>query len=226
MDDVQEEDGGYSDDDLDALPADAFHELQENAIKSTQQQKPYDATPGSALRRPFTKPSVSLGGGIGGALFGGNATQQARVPAHAEPPSSDYGDFDDEMLDGEIYNAAEQPAIPIGNAVLRRAGGDSSQREEWRQRRYGGLPHSRGNEQQQYPHKILGDVNEYTHIGGNNASYNSRPPNELSQSQRGEDVESLQAQIQEVSLFLELFCVVTLTYLIAIAGTRDASARC
>ena len=200
MDDVQEEDDGYSDDDLDALPADAFHELQENAIRSTQQPNTHGKKHASAFHQPFPRTLVNLGGELGGSISGGFVTQQARAPAHIDPPSSDYGDFDDEMLDGEIYDATEQPAVSVlhSNTVLGRVAGDSTQREEWRQKRYGGPPQSLGDVGEQRAHKALGNVNGHNYIGDIKATYNGHPHDVSGSSQDRDDLESLQAQIQEV----------------------------
>ena len=101
-----EEDDGYSDDDLDALPVHAFQELQQDAIRSTQQPPAFQH-----YQAPSVKQSAQVAtfGNIGAFDrlsvddYGRNTQQQ---------PSSDYGDFDDEMLDGEIFDtAAEQPNL-------------------------------------------------------------------------------------------------------------------
>ena len=98
-----EEDDGYSDDELDELPVNDFHELQQEAIRSTQQPQ--------LVGRSY-HPHGNY-----------NATSNTRQSAHDElsvddnctsyphQPSSDYGDFDDEMLDGEIFDAAAPPSI-------------------------------------------------------------------------------------------------------------------
>ena len=98
-----EEDDGYADDDLDELPVNDFHELQQEAIRSTQQPQP--------VGRSF-HPHRNY-----------NATSNTRQTARDElsvddngtsyphQPSSDYGDFDDEMLDGEIFDAAAPQSI-------------------------------------------------------------------------------------------------------------------
>lgn len=200
MDEVQGDDG-YSDDDLDALPAAAFHELQENAIRYTQQPQNHASV--QPIHRPLTKPSTDLTRGIGGLSWGGLKSQQGHAPANPEPPSSDYGDFDDEMLDGEIFDAAEQPTVPVSrsNAALGRVAGDSTQREEWRQQRFGVPLHPRGYEEPRNPHKSQGEITMQNYIGVKNASYRGHQPDGMLLSQGGEDVESLQAQIQEVRLF-------------------------
>ena len=124
-----EEDEGYSDDDLDALPIDTFQELQQDAIRSTQQ-----VLASQQFQRPPVKQPVSINGGLGGfdrlslGQYGAGAQQL---------PSSDYGDFDDEMLDGEIFDtAAEQPSL-LGNHVnTHQPAGGSTQKEAWRHQGY------------------------------------------------------------------------------------------
>ena len=134
MEDLDAEDDGYSDEDLDALPAHAFHDLQENAIRSTQ-------NPVSEAHLP------TLDQLRGARTF--DAARFARAPVNGAPntsagrhapaqPSSDYGDFDDEMLDGEIIDAASQPALAarFENKAMEKKPGESTQREQWRQQRY------------------------------------------------------------------------------------------
>ena len=198
MDEVQEDDD-YSDDDLDALPADAFHELQENAIRSTQQPNTRrNGSPPTSAWIP-TKSTANLTGAFGGLPFGGVTSRPGHVPAHPEPPSSDYGDFDDEMLDGEIYDAAEEPALPISrnNTISAGVAGDGTQREGWRQQRYGAPPQFRGYKGQQPPRRIL-DLEMQDQKRAQNVSFSGHQPDEMHVHQGGEDVESLRAQVQEV----------------------------
>lgn len=140
MQEVEEGDG-YSDDDLDALPTDAFQELQENAIRSTQHIRSYDP-PGSPqnashvsvqtadLTNEFPNPIKGISNSGQPDPHGQNDPHQA---------SSDYGDFDSEMLDGEIFDAAEEPMVITGRegGVVGRPVGESTQREQWRQSRFG-----------------------------------------------------------------------------------------
>ena len=134
--------GGYSDDDLDALPVDAFHKLQQDAYTFTQQTNAIGSNvsywTGRETRSGIVK---SLG-----------AAQDQQNYAHAgNQPSSDYGDLDDEMLDGEILNVADQPAIITRNdgSVVARSAGESTQREQWRQQRYATHMPSHDNNNQQ-----------------------------------------------------------------------------
>lgn len=125
-----EEDDGYSDDDLDTLPVHAFQELQQNAIRSTQQpqvheqgQMPYPALVVVANGRLGISEQPSI------AANGNNYTHQ---------PSSDYGDFDGEMLDGEIFDATEQQSILLGESKPLRVADENAYMEPWTQREYGG----------------------------------------------------------------------------------------
>lgn len=150
MQEVDEGDG-YSDDDLDALPVDTFHELQQNAIRSTQPPEYHDD-----LAHPVGRP-VQLLGPAGRIADHGNVENASNTPitrTYAHQPSSDYGDFDDEMLDGEILDAAEEPVIITGRegGVVGRPIGESTQREEFRQQRFGETSRIRDYEWDQHPY--------------------------------------------------------------------------
>lgn len=126
MQELDEEDG-YSDDDLDALPVHALQELQQNAIRSTQKAGEY----GNA--------SYSARGAILGptGLAVGLGNYPSNTDNYTQQPSSDYGDFDDgmldeEMLDGEIIDAAEQS---MAISALGRAG-ERMHTEQFRQERF------------------------------------------------------------------------------------------
>lgn len=125
MQEVEEGDG-YSDDDLDALPFDAFHELQEKAIRSTQHII-NDEQPTLPLNTREFLPAVN-----------DNGSYNPYAQSNHQQASSDYGDFDSEMLDGEIFDAAEEPVIITGRegGVVGRPAGESTQREQWRQHRF------------------------------------------------------------------------------------------
>lgn len=127
MDGIDEDDG-YSDDDLDALPVHAFHELQQDAIRSTQQPHVFQDYQEPSVKH--SAPAVThghLGGFDRLAINGrGRGTQQQ--------PSSDYGDFDDEMLDGEIFDtAAEQPTLLQSQLDTLPPAGECISKESWRQ---------------------------------------------------------------------------------------------
>lgn len=143
-----DEDDGYSDDDLDALPVDTFHRLQDHAIISTQQ----GAGIGHASDLPAFKPHKGVSGALSGGLERLSVT--GRRPSlqdefdDPQHPSSDYGELDDEMLDGEIYNAAEGSGLDAVQAskAANIAYGVVTQRELWREPRYGGrsVPNNSG----------------------------------------------------------------------------------
>ena len=193
----------YSDDDLDALPDSTFQQLQENAFESTQQAaqgKPPTLPP--ATRPPKRTPAV-LAQGLERLSVGGPfpSFMSQRDSELVQLPSSDYGDLDDEMLDGEIYDTAEEPganAIQASRAASLPVGGESTQREQWRNQRYGTLPkHIHSNPPQapalaqirnefQGNHIKLGDVQETT--SDDDTLRPSRRP----------DIDALNAQILEV----------------------------
>ncbi|KAL6719912.1 hypothetical protein ACLMJK_001833 [Lecanora helva] len=134
MEGLGAEDDGYSDEDLDDLPAHAFHELQENAFRSTQH-------PISRPQLPTLDEFAKVRTGFNDESHRDalNGTSKSRNDHHTLlQPSSDYGDFDDEMLDGEIIDAASQPmlAARLENEPTNRQIGESTQREQWRQQRY------------------------------------------------------------------------------------------
>ena len=129
-----EEDDGYSDDDLDALPAQAFHELQEDAIRSTQQPRNFYEPIGPRVKQSVSAaPYSNLGGFDRLSLDNGSGTQNLL--------SSDYGDIDDEMLDGEIFDAAaEEPNLLQSHVNAQQPIAESTQREAWRHQRYANTP--------------------------------------------------------------------------------------
>ncbi|KAL8782948.1 MAG: hypothetical protein Q9213_005004 [Squamulea squamosa] len=141
---VQEQDD-YSDDDLDALPDGTFLELQEHAVVSTQQAaRPKSLALPSAARSQNRDPAIIAQGlerlSVGRAFQSSTSQRASKFP---HPPSSDYGDLDDEMLDGEIYDTAEEPGvnkIQASRAVSVPLGSESTPREQWRTQRYGTVP--------------------------------------------------------------------------------------
>lgn len=136
-----DEDGGYSDDDLDALPNDTFQRLQEHAITSTQQGPKRDNAPYPSAVRPQKKAPGALASGFERLSVDGDLGYQEDLD-FPHQPSSDYGDLDDEMLDGEIYDAAEEPGVNAIQAsrAANLSYGESTQRELWRKQRYGKPP--------------------------------------------------------------------------------------
>lgn len=206
-----EGDYGYSDDDLDALPDHAFDELQEHAVRSTQQPAAHARLP--ALRHQLRPEPVELAAECGQINAGGilgQRTDRRVLP----PPSSDYGDFDDEMLDGEVldgevFDGGEQAALQTdhdADAAGMQAG-DSTQREHWRHQRYGGLQPDIG--ASVLPAREQTTVNVPFTNGviprAQNSNVQTRKdilPKSLETSiqapQQDVDVESLQAQVQKV----------------------------
>lgn len=125
-----EEDDGYSDEDLDALPVHAFQELQQDAIRSTQQPQVHGQG-----QRSYPALNVVANGRLG-------TSKQPSIAAngnnYSHQPSSDYGDFDDEMLDGEIFDATEQQSILLEESKPQKAVDEIDYREPWIQQEYGG----------------------------------------------------------------------------------------
>ena len=126
-----DDDDGYSDDDLDEIPSNTFQQLQEDAIRSTQHA--------TGLHRPYL-PAPSHPQRLRQEREPANILQPAKSqPEDNNGPSSDYGDFEDEeMLDGEVYDAARDPPAPLaqGNIYRSQPMGESTQRELWRRDRF------------------------------------------------------------------------------------------
>ncbi|KAK0507497.1 hypothetical protein JMJ35_010020 [Cladonia borealis] len=193
MEDRAVEDEAYSDDDLDALPDHTFHELQENAFSSTQQPIARPQLP--ALRQPPRHDAPALAGGFGRLALAG-ASAHAGNPHEFQPPSSDYGDFDDEMLDGEIFDAAIDERV-----------GETTQREHWRQQRYG-LPPPDSRRPEQHTRQQRAAHMPGPNVAIPNAKYSDvqiRGPvqydtrNSISEPFQGvADVEALQAEVQKL----------------------------
>ena len=204
MDDPADEDDDYSDDDLDALPDNAFHDLQQHAIST---QKP---SLSAQVQLPTVQHSVGLASGLGRLSVKGSATV-ARSQA-IQTPSSDYGDFDEDMLDGEIFDAAEEPTLAARYEANThgKEPGEFSQREQWRLQRYGA--HQRNPkpaEKQQFVGRqgAIGvppyDDNDVGHmideIQRGEVTYLAKEDRAGPPPQEGVDVNVLQAQVQKVS---------------------------
>lgn len=207
MDDQAGEDDGYSDDDLDALPDHDFHELQENAIRLTQQPRDRHVSL-SNLKSPRAH---GIAGGLGRLSVGGKDSYNG-LPEEPHQASSDYGDFDDEMLEGEIFDAAEQPALVSrhDNRVIGHITSENTQREQWRQQRYGVPTHLA----YQGPHQTLRQKQEDQSVSNANSGLtnNRNKSTEESGGYQGQkglvtgapshvptDVDALQVQVQKVS---------------------------
>lgn len=204
MDDQAGEDDDYSDDDLDALPDNTFHQLQEHAIQSTQHP-----SLSAQVQLPSIRKSTGLAGGLGRLSVSRPVSHQHAFHA----PSSDYGDFDEEMLDGEIFDAAEEPALAAKYEAD--AGGEESdeysQREQWRLQRYGAHQRKAGSIEVQQRINQPGAVGVSFSSGNNPGGLNGTgqgggavysvnqiptgPP-----PQESAEVNALQAQVQKVGL--------------------------
>lgn len=193
----------YSDDDLDALPDSTFQQLQENAFESTQQAargKPL--TPPPAARPPKRTPAVLAQGlerfSVGGAY---PSFMSQRASELAQLPSSDYGDLDDEMLDGEIYDTAEEPganAIQASRAASLPAGGESPPRKQWPNQRYGTLPkHIHSNPPQAPAVAQMRNEFQGNHINPKIMEATTFDDDAVRPSRRP-DIDALNAQILEV----------------------------
>jgi hypothetical protein len=131
---------GFSDDDLDALPADTLEELEQTAARLTQHNSSrFDS---QALQQQLqqtyqTLPTLpSTRAQTGGFLGPGSRHQQ--VIRHAELPSSDYGNFDDEALQAELLDALD-PSATVQEAkgtMETRIFGEAIQREQSYRNRY------------------------------------------------------------------------------------------
>lgn len=219
MDDLAGEDDDYYDDDLDALPDHAFHQLQKNAIQSTQQP-----SLSAQVQLPTVKQPKGLLNDFGRLSVAGSTSHVTNQSAF-QAPSSDYGDFDDDMLDGEIFDAGEEPALAVRYKTGARGQGvgEHSQREQWRLQRHG--PNQHNSEPIETEQRIsqqgavgapldyangLGDPNttvqggKVMHLADENQT---RPP-----PQDRTDVIALQAQVQKVRMLKARFHEVACLY--------------
>ena len=117
----------YSDDDLDALPAYTFEALQQRALESTQN---------TAGTLPIRNPSDSTRPGD---LYP-HHSKLLHVQDHPPPEhfSSDYGDLDEDDLDITTGDTVvERLYEPSRTTKVSANTGISTQRELWRQQRYG-----------------------------------------------------------------------------------------
>lgn len=194
---MAQEHDDYSDDDLDALPDSTFRELQHNALESTQQAARGKPPVLPATTRSLKKTPAALAQGL---------ERLSSFPSQRESdfphlPSSDYGDLDDDMLDGEIYDTAQEPganAIQASRAASLPVAGESTQREQWRAQRCGALPKHIQSTVPQAPglaqmrldmqgnHVKVGDVQQTT------------SDDDIDRPSRRPDVDALNAQILEV----------------------------
>ncbi|KAK4939021.1 hypothetical protein LTR28_009462, partial [Elasticomyces elasticus] len=102
---AHEEEHFFSDDDLDALPANALHQLEHNAISSTQKARATTSRPPSRLP-PFKPPRVIPKQ----PQWQQAPTVQPPSPQHlSDPPSSDYGFDDEDVIDLDEPSPIAQP---------------------------------------------------------------------------------------------------------------------
>lgn len=198
-----DEEDSYSDDDLDALPADTFHELQQNAIRSTQPQDKSTHPVGEPVQLPGPVGRIADHGNLG------NASNNSSTRNYTHQPSSDYGDFDDEMLDGEIFDAAEEPVNvtgreggivggPIGENTERERYGETSRLREygWEQRPYG----DRATSNSVHRHRTRKDEFE-DHDGATLLAHEKMNEAPAQPTRKSSAADGHEAQIQEVSQF-------------------------
>ncbi|KAL8640982.1 MAG: hypothetical protein Q9228_002155 [Teloschistes exilis] len=203
-----DEDGDYSDDDLDALPDDLYHQLQEDAIASTQHtaKTAYPTLPPAlpSAGRPQVKATGALAGGLERLSVTSNypAFSTEAWQEFPNQPSSDYGDLDDDMLDGEIYDAAEEPGVDAIQAS-RAANlhyGESTQREQWRHQRYS-IPGTHLNsaippEKAMVPQRMLDGANGH-HVEAREAE-ELTSPKDGGRSSNQSNIDALHAEILEL----------------------------
>ena len=146
MDDNADE-TNFSDDSLDALPDDALVELEQNAIRSTQQPP-----------RQYPQPDH-----FAQALNRYDSPAQRVLPQRIQP---DYEDFDSEHFDAGLFDDAgvATPVEETDEFIHPRPPGETTQRENWRQERFGQHKHQdtfkqphRAIQQQHARHVVLRD---------------------------------------------------------------------
>jgi signal transduction histidine kinase len=128
-------DTNFSDDSLDALPDNALVELEQNAIRSTQ-QPPRHYPQSDHLAQASNRYDSPM---------------QRVLPRRIQP---DYEDFDSEHFDAGLFDDAGV-ATPVEKAdefIQPRSLGRMRQRENWRQERFGRRNHQDTFEQ---PHRAI-----------------------------------------------------------------------
>lgn len=128
----------YSDDDLDALPADALSELETKAVLSTQQKNLQGQNQTNPQTLPvLPQPSVQTLP-VQPRYDGRKAQQYAQSVDYPQQSSSDYGNFDDEDLEADLLDAGDFTNLAEHDqpSLVEKIAGESTQREQWRQDRY------------------------------------------------------------------------------------------
>lgn len=127
-------DDGYSDSDIDALQWNDLEELQRHAVESTQQRGAE-----ISIRQAINGQKNARASSVASALPRGNnfVTMPEEAQSFPEPPSSDYGDLDDEILDN---GAVETPSFSLSRrpaaSPARRAMGVGTTEGGWRKQGY------------------------------------------------------------------------------------------
>ena len=226
-----DEDDGFLDDDLDALISQDFLELQQRALRSTQQQKPtFPAVP----RLQEISHTMPVGSGRRSPRGSIDGKSRPLAQAYTDNPSSDYGDLDDEVLDAGLLDVSRDPLhTAIANAAGHRPQGESTQREQWRQQRYAGPSNLLRPDQVQsastgkHSQSITGDDhNARTETDLEDEEELLEAPDQIVEPVLGaatDHVDDLQAKIVEVTesrFFKKYFCLQA--YLVA-SGARNSS---
>jgi len=145
MDD-NEEDGVYSDDDLDGLPENALSELEFKAVQSTQWNNQQIITHGL---RQHDQQSLPLLPKPPEQIFpvqprydGRKAQQYAQSVDYTQQPSSDYGNLDDSDIEADLLDAGDftNLADESQRGHVDRSFGGPIRREDWSQQQYGVPP--------------------------------------------------------------------------------------
>jgi hypothetical protein len=124
----------FSDNDLDTLSADTLAELEQTAAQLTQRNLPrFDP---QALQQQLqqtyqTLPTLPSTRAQTGGFFGPNSRHRP-VIKHADLPSSDYGNFDEEALQAELLDALDPSAVvqDTRETVESKVFGETTQREQ------------------------------------------------------------------------------------------------
>ncbi|KAI9841534.1 MAG: hypothetical protein M1837_000635 [Sclerophora amabilis] len=203
-----EDEDDLLDDSFENFPDDALDELEHDAVQSTQAGK---APIARDVNRPLWKSQ----------LIPSFGAQQEREPGKVSPKesrpnvekslmSSDYEDYDDDDLEGEVLGGARpashavQKAQPVSGAGR---AGESTQREQWRVNRFAGNNSDTGGWGKQ-PTAKQGEVQRnfitrqealddksHSELQGRDATTDSQ-----SMQSKGslEDMETLQARVREL----------------------------
>ncbi|MCJ1402903.1 hypothetical protein MMC11_006124 [Xylographa trunciseda] len=200
-------DEGFLDDDLDALLSHDFLELQQRAIRSTQQPKPTAPAVHELQDISHARSAISARRSPRGLT---NSNNRPLAQAFPDNPSSDYGDLDDEVLDAGLLDAPRDPLdTRLANAARPRPLGESTQREQWRLQRFSNsLNLRKPNQPQLAPHGQhshgVSDQSPGIFLGGNGLDDEkemldvSEQINEPTFGGNANPVDKLQAKVAEL----------------------------